>query len=306
MGDRVSPVVCRRDGERLVVGHVALGNGPAGAVQRRGGEGERSWTGAALGPGEPVHGANDAGFVCAALDSGGHVLVRLLLDRAATVEAARAALEGAGMRPATRVSLLLADAHGAEEVTLDAGGVVATRTIEPERPAAEEASVAAVAAVLRAREPRPVEGRTPAAGLVAVLSPGEPARLYLAMGPPSRGVFIRHWPGLELIPEESAGPEGSSLAKLAAAVAGATESDAQLRAAARARLDRAEAEALAEGEAAERMAARMDADTDDRGAAVRRLVAQSHAVELAMAALRELAVPAPGGAAARPESGPGL
>jgi len=304
MGDRVSPVVCRRDGERLIVGHVALGNAPAGALQRRGGEGERTWTGTGLGPGEPVHGGNDAGFVCAALDGGGHVLVRLLLDRAGSVEAARLALAEAEMRPRVRVSLLLADAGGAEEVSVDSAGIAEVRALQPELPAAEEASVAALAATLRAHEPRPVEGRAPVAGLVAVLSPGEPARLYIALGPPSCSVFVRHWAGLELVPDESAGPEGSPLAKLAAAVAEATEGDADLRSAARARLDRAEAEALAEGEAAERMAARMDADTDDRGAAVRRLVAQSHAVELALAALRELAVPAPprGKAAGRPAS----
>jgi hypothetical protein len=97
---------------------------------------------------------------------------------------------------------------------------------------------------------------------------------------------------MELIPEVSASPEGAPLARLAAAVAQATSTDAELRHAARVRLDRAEAEALREGEAAERMAALMDGHTDDRGAAVRRLVAQSHAAELAGAALQELAVPA--------------
>jgi hypothetical protein len=105
---------------------------------------------------------------------------------------------------------------------------------------------------------------------------------------------------MELVPELVASPEGAPLARLAAAVAQTTASDAELRRHARRRLDEAEAAALREGAEAERMAALMDGHTDDRGAAVRRLVAQAHAAELARRALEELAVPAPPGAGSGP------
>jgi hypothetical protein len=50
----------------------------------------------------------------------------------------------------------------------------------------------------------------------------------------------------------------------------------------------AEAEALAEGEEAERMARMMDAAGDDHGAEVRRALAEAHAAGLAAAALERL------------------
>jgi hypothetical protein len=290
-----SPVVHLRAGARLVVGHIALGNAVAGAVQRRGSGGGRSWTATVLGSGEPVHGGNDAGVVCAALDRGGHVLVRWVLERADSVDAALALLisDPPAPGPLPRVTLLVAAVGEVVVVDLDGGREPEAEPVAPEP--GEAGGVAAAIAALREREPAPEEGRTPASGLVAVLERGRPPGLYLALGPPCCAVFIRHWPGMELVPDASATPEGAPLARLAAAVAETTCTDAGLRAAARARLDRAEAEALAEGEAAERMATRMDDDTDDRGAAVRRLVAQSHAAELARRALEELAVPAPPG-----------
>jgi hypothetical protein len=286
-----SPVVLLRAGEGLVVGHVALGNAVAGAVQQRGTDGERSWTATVLGAGQPVHGGNDAGVVCAALDRGGHPLVRQVLERADSVAAALALLGPAGPArdPLPPVTLLIADAVSAVVAGAGDGGEL---EVEPVVPEPGEGSVAAAIAALREREPAPQEGCTPAAGLVAVLDPRRPAALHLALGPPSCAVLVRHWPGLELTADESASPEGAPLARLAAAVAATTGGDQELRAAARARLDRVEAGALAEGEAAERMATLMDAGTDDRGAAVRRLVAQSYAVELAMVVLHELAVPA--------------
>jgi hypothetical protein len=294
-----SPIVRRRGAEGLLLGHIAMGSGVAGAVQQRGTEGALSWTATVLGSGEPVHGANDAGVVCAALDRGGHVLVRWLLERADSVAAAAALLAGGvpNQDPLPRVILLVADAGGVMVADLTGEG---EPEIEPLAPEPGEPELSNAIPTLRGREPAPEEGRVPAAGLVAVLERGRPPELYLALGPPCCGVFIRHWPGIELVPDETATPEGAPLARLAAAVADATTAQPDLRAAARARLDRAEAEALAEGEAAERMAARMDADTDDRGAAVRRLVAQAHAAELARAALEEVAVP--GRAYNRPRS----
>jgi hypothetical protein len=239
-----------------------------------------------------VHGGNAAGVVCAALDGGAatHGLLTAVLAEAASAPGAVEVVRGLRVEQRPHAAtLLVADASEAIHLAVDPGGITSS-AIE-----AQEGGVAGVSELcvrVRRVEPKPREGATPAAGLVALLVPGEEPRLHLALGPPSCAVFIRHWPGMELVPDESAGPEGAPLARLAAAVAQATGTDAELRQRARERLDRAEAEALREGEAAEAMAARMDADTDDRGAAVRRLVAQSHAVELARQALEELAVPA--------------
>jgi len=268
------------------VGHVAVGNGVAGLVQRRGDDPSLSYTATVLGPvDEAVHGGNASGLMCAALGVGGHALVRGLLVAAHGVDEA---VEWVRSRePGRSGRLLVADALQA--VVLTIGG-------EVEEVSAEEADGDGLAALilrLRGVEPPPQEGATPAAGLAAVLTPDEPPRLHIALGPPCCAVFIRYWPGMEVTPEVSASPEGSTLARLAAAVAQTTATDPDLRSAARDRLDAAEADALREGEAAERMAALMDEHTDDRGAAVRRLVAQSYAAERALAALEELAVPAP-------------
>lgn len=299
----VAPFVVLRGDGSLLVGHVAVGNAVAGLVQRRSDDPECSYTATALGGGEAVHGANEAGLACAALDHPGHPLVARLLggaDGVAEAVAMLRALQGELSRP---VSLLLADASGAVAVSAGPGGVDVTEAPSGRGPAALPGLLDA----LRAAEPVPEVGATPAAGMAVELRPGVPPALHLALGPPSCSVFLRCWPGMELVPELSASGEGAPLARLAAAVAQATSTDADLRQAARRRLDRAEAEVLAEGESAERMAALMDGDTDDRGAAVRRLVGQSHAAELVRAALEELAVPAPprGKAVSRPHSSGG-
>jgi hypothetical protein len=294
-------VVMRRVAGGVLVGHVAVGNAVAGLVQSRAEAPMQSYTAAVLGAaGECVHGGNGAGVVCAALEgaAAAHGLVPALLSAAATAEAAVEALRGlpAQQRPRA-ATLLVADAQGALLVEMGREGTSST-PVQPRD--GDQSTTPALCRRLREAEPTPREGAAPVSGLAALLVPGEAPRLHFALGPPSCAVFIRHWPGMELVPGESAGPEGAPLARLAAAVAQATGSDPELRERARQRLDRAEAEALAEGEAAEAMAARMDADTDDRGAAVRRLVAQSYAAELARQALEELAVPA------RPRgSGPG-
>jgi hypothetical protein len=279
-----SPLLVLRDGSSLLVGHIAVGNGIAGLVQRREDAGTQAYTATVLGSGEPVHGGNAAGLVCAALDAGGHPLVRALLERAEDVEGALGILQG--LSPAERLPgrLLLADASRAVVSTEDG-------TDELDPPAGTE--ITALIASLRTDEPTPHEGAIPAAALAAVLSPDEPVKLHIALGPPSCSVFLRLWPGFEVTPEVSATPEGAPLAREAAAVAHLTATDPALRRQARQRLDRAEAETLHEGDQAERMAALMDAHTDDRGAAVRRLVAQSYAAEIAQQALTELAVPAP-------------
>jgi hypothetical protein len=288
-----SPLVVLRDGERLLIGHIAVGNGIAGLVQRREDVGTQAYTATVLSSGEPVHGGNAAGFICAALDGGGHPLVRLLLERADSVDAALRVLRGLPVPERLPGRLLLADPVRAAAVTESA-----TEEVEPAAPPAapDEAlpirALAALIAQLRGMEPPPREGAIAAAALAAVLTPDEPPRFHIALGPPSCSVFLRLFPGFELTPELSATPEGAPLAREAAAVAHLTATDPDLRRQARHRLDRAEAETLNEGEEAERMAARMDEHTDDRGAAVRRLVAQSYAAEIAQTALTELAVPA--------------
>lgn len=299
-----SPFVVLRSGAGLMVGHLAVGNGVAGLVQRRPDDPALSYTVAALGRGEAVHGGNAAGLVCASLGAGGHAAVAQVLERAHTVDEAVTVLRGAlpPAAPGGGLALLLADPRTYAEVELTGDGVVEMREAHAEDVPEGAGAIEALIARLRALEPEPQEGAVAVAALAAALAPTTEPRLHFALGPPCCAVFIRHWPGMELVPDESAAPEGAPLARLAAAVAQATGTDAELRQAARRRLDAAEAEALREGEAAERMAARMDAGTDDRGAAVRRLVAQSHAAELARRALEELAVPAPPGS--RP--GPGL
>lgn len=295
-------VVMRAESGGLLVGHVAVGSSVAGLVQRREGDPQQSYTATVLGgAGGAVHGGNAAGLVCAALDAGAvaqGLVVRVLTRAVSAEQAARLVAEEQSV--AGTVALLVADARQAVCITVDGAGAN-VRDVETDGAVSLAAgavgAVTELVAAMRTLEPLPDIHQAPVAGMAALLVPGEPPRLHLALGPPSCAVFIRHWPGMELGPDESATPEGAPLARLAVAVAQATSNDPELRSLARARLDRAEAEALREGEAAESMAARMDGDTDDRGAAVRRLVAQSYAAELARRALEELAVPAtrPGG-----------
>jgi phosphoribosyl-ATP pyrophosphohydrolase len=274
-----------------MVGHIVVGNGVAGLIQRRADDPARSYTAAVLDSGEPAHGANAGGLVCAVLHGAtGHGLVAAVLEGADSAGEVAALLEAQPQPMARPVTLLCADEDDVLTLTVGPEGVeVTTAAVEDDA----DADLPALLASLRAAEPSPQPGATPAAGLAVLLGRGEPPALHVALGPPSCSVFIRYWPGMELTPEVSAAPEGAPLARLAAAVAQTTGTDPELRRAARDRLDRAEAEALREGREAERMAALMDEHTDDRGAAVRRLVAQAHAAELARHALEELAVPAP-------------
>lgn len=293
----MAPVVLLRGDGCLLAGHVAVGNAVAGLVQRRGEDPDCSYTATVLGGGEAAHGANAGGLVCAVLDHPGHVLVGTLLGGADGVAEAVAMLKALRGELSKPVSLLLADASGASVATAGPEGVE-TRPAEVE--SRGPADLPGLLAAIRRVEPQPEVGATPAAALAVVLRREAEPELHVALGPPSCAVFVRYWPGMELTPEVSASGEGAPLARLAAAVAQTTSTDPELRRAARERLDRAEAEALREGEAAARMAARMDDHADDRGGAVRRLVAQSHAAELARAALEELAVPAPPGTKAGP------
>jgi len=281
------PLLLRAPG-RVLVGHLAVGNAVAGLMQRRSDDPARSFTATLLGAGEPVHGANAGGLVCAALDVPGHALVAAVLAGADDAGEAVALLEALPAKPRRAVTLLLAD---------EANALVAS--VSPDAVLVRAAAFGGVAtdrssvfAALREAEPPPEPGAAPAAALAAVLARDAPPELYIALGPPGCSAFIRYWPGVEQVPDVSASPEGAPLARLAAAVAQATGSDGELRGRARARLDLAEFEALREADAAESMAALMDEHTDDRGAAIRRLVAQSYAAGLVGEALEELAVPA--------------
>jgi hypothetical protein len=129
--------------------------------------------------------------------------------------------------------------------------------------------------------------------LVAIVIPGEPIATWLGLGPPVSTVLARCWPGIIQGPDAS-GVEGAA-APLALAAEAAAAAVAEGRVAPdelASALDRARALAVEEGILAERHARLMDAAGDDRGAAVRRLVAQAYAVDAALTALRE--VPAAG------------
>src|SRR5258708_22002673 len=139
-----APFVPLRARARLLVGHVAVGSGVAGLVQRRGDDPLLSYTATVLGAAdEAVHGGNASGLVCASLEVGGHPLVRRLLAAAHGVEEA---VEWVRSQEVGRPGrLLLADAGAALVVTL--GG-------EVEDASAEEANgeLAELIARLRAAE----------------------------------------------------------------------------------------------------------------------------------------------------------
>jgi hypothetical protein len=124
--------------------------------------------------------------------------------------------------------------------------------------------------------------------LVTVTSGDGPPAVWLGLGPPSCSVAVRCWPGIVHGPDaagEDPAPAPLALATDAfcAGVAAGRIPPARVEAA----LAAAQGTAVAEGLLAERQARLMDAAGDDRGAAVRRLVAQAFAVDVALEALRE-------------------
>jgi hypothetical protein len=122
--------------------------------------------------------------------------------------------------------------------------------------------------------------------LVVSLAPERPPTILLSAGPPCCGVFLRYWPGVEVSPDVAAdGPRGPRVARLVRQLGDAVLADPERLVEVRPALDRVEAEALSEGEAADRMATTMDRDGDDRGAEVRRAVAHGYSLELVLAAL---------------------
>jgi hypothetical protein len=183
----------------------------------------------------------------------------------------------------------------AARVAVGAGAAALDGRSGGEQPAAEplelpppaDGSLAATLEEARARLeglPGAAEARST---LVAIVVPGEPIATWLGLGPPLSTVLARCWPGIIQGPDAS-GVDGAS-APLAMAAEAAAAAVAEGRVAAdalAAALDKARALAVEEGILAERHARLMDAAGDDRGAAVRRLVAQAYAVDAALGALR--------------------
>jgi hypothetical protein len=120
-----------------------------------------------------------------------------------------------------------------------------------------------------------------AAALAARLGGAGP-EVLLCAGPPHCGVAIRYWPGIDVAPQTAQLADLSQ--RLAAAVADRPELLTEVERA----LSPVRAQVLDEGDDAERLAALMDRDGDDRGGEVRRGVAQFRALGLAVAALQSL------------------
>jgi hypothetical protein len=139
------------------------------------------------------------------------------------------------------------------------------------------------------RTPRRASATAPRSVLLAGRGPDGPLIVLLGLGSAASAIVMRVWPGHTVAP-----PAGSieaqqrRLSELAADVDALIARGGLAEAEVQSAIARARAAALAEGDHAEHQAQLMDSYGDDAGAAVRRLVAQSHAGSLAEAALRGL------------------
>lgn len=125
--------------------------------------------------------------------------------------------------------------------------------------------------------------------LVVAARPGDDLQAWIALGPLVAAIPVPCWPGHPQTAEAAGtGSRPARLAEVAAAVAGAVAGGRLSREEAADALGPARAAALLEGLEAERQARIMDAAGDDRGGAVRRIVAQAFAVGAAVAALEAL------------------
>ncbi|HEY2703195.1 MAG TPA: hypothetical protein VGL20_05850 [Candidatus Dormibacteraeota bacterium] len=313
MADPGDAILLGAGGGPVLAGHVAEAAGPAHVVVLRTGglalfgDGAGSpagwWTSPALDAGEPRHdaagcataaglhhGVNRCGLLVACAAAGPVAragLAGAVLARAAGVEEAAGLLASAaaGIDGSDRV--WLAGPGGGMGMELDGRGA---RRHPLSSAAAEERDLDRLRAELRHRATRgavsAIAARLDAAG----------AALLICLGPPAAGVFVRLWPGIPAPPPLRGGADRPPpLGGLAAALAAEPDGDA-----AAAELAAAEAEVLAEGDEAERMARIMDAAGDDHGAEVRRALAQAYAADLAAAALRRAL------GTRRPVSGPTL
>ena len=278
----------------VLAGQVAAGAGPAQvAVLRTGGlalfggwaaSPAAWWSSPALaGAGPPRHDA--AGCATAAGVHHGVNRRGLFVACGAAGAVARAGLAGAVLARAggveeavTLISSAAAGLDAADRVWLADPGTVVRLDAGPggvhvqAEPLPEVAGGDLVALCARLRAEAPAGA---VSAIAARLDPEGPA-LLVCLGPPGSGVFLPQWPGLPPPPPLTAADGPPLLGSLAGALAAAGAAPD---------LDAVEAETLAEGEDAERLARIMDAAGDDHGAEVRRALAQSHAAGLAVAAL---------------------
>jgi hypothetical protein len=302
VGDPEDAVLLEDGRGAVLAGHVAEAAGPAHVAVLRtgglalfgGGGGSPAgwWSSPALAEGEPRHdaagcatdagvhhGVNRCGLLAACTPAGPVAragLAGAVLARAAGVEEAAELLGSAAAAIDGPDRVWLAAPGGGCRLELD-GGRVRRHPLPPPPPAQDE-GLDRLRAVLRHRS----TGGTVSA-IAARLDAAGPT-LLVCLGPPAGGVFIRQWPGIPAPPPLTGGaarppPLGSMAAALAAAPA---------RDGIAAGLAAAEAEALAEGDEAERMARIMDTAGDDHGAEVRRALAQAYAADLAAAAVERL------------------
>jgi hypothetical protein len=315
MGVPPSPVLLDGGPGALLAGHVALAARAAQVVVLRTGGlalvgGSASpvawWRSASLEDGEPRHdavacasaagihhGVNRCGLLLAADPAGPVVacgLAGAVLGRAAGVEEAATLLAAAAPRLDGPDRVWLVDGRGGRCVELGPQGARLRELPAPEGTA--DRGLAAVRAALRDHGE---SGRCHHGGLrgVSALAArlarrAEPV-VAICLGPPCCGVFVRHWPGIPAAPPlTAAGDLPPLLGSLAEVLAGVTEADPERRPAVAGTLAGIEAEVLAEGDEAERMAVVMDAAGDDHGAEVRRALAQAHAAGLAAAAMEAM------------------
>ncbi|MEA2670472.1 MAG: hypothetical protein QOG45_692 [Chloroflexota bacterium] len=295
--------VLLEDGRGAVLaGHVAEAGGPAHVAVLRtrgpvlagvgGGSPAGWWSSPALDAGEPCHdaagcataagvhhGVNRCGLLVACAPAGAVArsgLAGAVLARAAGVEEAAALLGSAAASLEGPDRVWLAGPGGGLRVELDGGG--ARRHPLPSPPPADDEGLDRLRAALRHRS---TAGAVSA--IAARLDTAGPA-LLVCLGPPAGGVFVRQWPGIPPPPPLTGDADRPPpLGSLAGALAAVPADDGIA-----AGLAAAEAQALAEGDEAERMARIMDAAGDDHGAEVRRVLAQAHAADLAATALERL------------------
>ena len=124
-----------------------------------------------------------------------------------------------------------------------------------------------------------------AAGAAITLADG----VHIRLGPASTGVPVRHWPGIPSGPQATA-PDGGEtpMAALARQLVTLLEEHPERAADVTTTLDAVRAAALTEGVDAERQASLMEGAGDGSGAMIRRVLAVSYALRLAVDASRSL------------------
>jgi hypothetical protein len=319
MGARQGSVLLDGGPGVVLAGHVAEGPGPARvAVLRTGGlalfggaSGSPAgwWRSPALEPADPQHdavgcataagihhGVNRPGLLVACTPGGPLATAGIagaLLAHAAGVAEGEALVSAAGLVCDAPDRVWLADAGGSVSLEVGSEGI---RRVPGSHPPAAAGGLDAVLEALRR------DGGAGAASALAVrLDAGAEPIVLVCLGPPGGGVFVRQWPGIPGPPPlTGASDRPPRLGALAEALAEIEESAPGQRPAIRSTLAAVEAEVLAEGEEAERMARIMDTAGDDHGREVRRALAQSYAADLAVGAMEHLL------AGSRRDSGPTL